>query len=124
MFQENIIDDLVLKNEAKNLIEALSNPQASGPEENTTHDNGGGFVHWSADIIKNKGEGRIFLLHGKPGVGTSLYSTFRDILLGGSKWREEGESSSESPKELTMQIYSVLCLPCPLLTPFRENQHC
>lgn len=62
-FHQNIINDLVLKDEARILIEALS----------STHDqNSEGFNHWSADIVQNKGEGRIFLLHGKPGVGKLL----------------------------------------------------
>ncbi|KAK5055923.1 hypothetical protein LTR84_012473 [Exophiala bonariae] len=59
-FQENIINDLVLKDEARILIEALSSTNDQTNE---------GFNHWSADIVQNKGEGRIFLLHGKPGVG-------------------------------------------------------
>ncbi|KAI1626861.1 hypothetical protein EDD37DRAFT_676614 [Exophiala viscosa] len=65
-FQENIIDDLVLKEEAKNLIQALSN---TATEDTTTEGQSESFGHWSADIVQNKGEGRIFLLHGRPGVG-------------------------------------------------------
>ncbi|KAJ9633333.1 hypothetical protein H2204_007050 [Knufia peltigerae] len=85
VFQENIIDDLVLKDEAKNLIQALSNTHTSTAAEGepkddddgdtttttttTNNNNNNSFGHFSADIIRNKGEGRIFLLHGKPGVG-------------------------------------------------------
>lgn len=29
---------------------------------------------WTADFIKNKGEGQIFLLHGSPGVGKTYVS--------------------------------------------------
>jgi SpoVK/Ycf46/Vps4 family AAA+-type ATPase len=56
----NLIDDLVLKPEAKSMIKALSKAYTvqKGP--------GGRF---SADFVRNKGEGQIFLLHGKPGVG-------------------------------------------------------
>ena len=104
MFQENIIDDLVLKDEAKNLIEALSNTQTSGFEENTSEDDRKEYLHWSADIIKNKGEGRIFLLHGKPGVGTFLYSAVRNILLGTPGGRGVNPLQ-ESLKNLTMQTY-------------------
>ncbi|KAK5254933.1 hypothetical protein LTR11_001693 [Exophiala xenobiotica] len=68
-FQENIIDDLVLKDEAKNLIQALSNTQINPSDGTSAGDDNKGFSHFSADIIPNKGEGRIFLLHGKPGVG-------------------------------------------------------
>ncbi|KAK4939317.1 hypothetical protein LTR10_020406 [Elasticomyces elasticus] len=67
VFQENIIDDLVLKEEAKNLIQALSNTATD--DATSTEDQSESFGHWSADIVQNKGEGRIFLLHGRPGVG-------------------------------------------------------
>jgi hypothetical protein len=78
-FQENIIDDLVLKDEAKNLIQALSNTQINPSDGTSAGDDNKGFGHFSGDIIPNKGEGRIvllhgkpiFLLHGKPGVGKS-----------------------------------------------------
>ena len=76
IFQENIIDDLVLKDEAKNLIQALSNTQSNPSDDTSAGDDNNSFGHFSADIIQNKGEGRIFLLHGKPGVGkaSALFS--------------------------------------------------
>jgi ABC-type multidrug transport system ATPase subunit len=61
--QENLIDDLVLRPEAKEMIKALSRSYT------TQSDGSGPDARWSADFIRNKVEGQIFLLHGKPGVG-------------------------------------------------------
>ena len=33
---------------------------------------------WSVDFVQGKGEGRIFLLYGKPGVGKTLTAGMRD----------------------------------------------
>lgn len=73
-FQDDMIDDLVLKDEAKTLVQALSNSHAvAAGTDPYTQQRGLGDVgaptKWSADFVQNKGEGRIFLLHGKPGVG-------------------------------------------------------
>ena len=59
-FQSDLIKDLVLDDDAKAMIKALSQRYTTQSENKTT---------WSADFIRNKGEGQIFLLHGKPGVG-------------------------------------------------------
>ena len=59
-FQENLIKDLVLDENAKSMIRALSQRYTKQRESEETY---------SADFIANKGEGQIFLLHGKPGVG-------------------------------------------------------
>ncbi|MCJ1247879.1 hypothetical protein MMC30_005094 [Trapelia coarctata] len=59
-FQVNLIKDLVLEDEAKAMIQALSHRYTV---EKSTEE------AWSADFVANKGEGQIFLLHGKPGVG-------------------------------------------------------
>jgi SpoVK/Ycf46/Vps4 family AAA+-type ATPase len=61
--QTNLIDDLVLRPEAKEMIKALSRSYTTQAE------GGGPDGRWSADFVRNKGEGQIFLLHGKPGVG-------------------------------------------------------
>jgi SpoVK/Ycf46/Vps4 family AAA+-type ATPase len=37
-----------------------------------TYTDGGQNEHFSADFIKGKGEGQIFLLHGPPGTGKTL----------------------------------------------------
>ena len=59
-FQVNVMNDLVLDPIAKTMIKALSQRYTQEKETNVTY---------SADFIRNKGEGQIFLLHGKPGVG-------------------------------------------------------
>lgn len=73
-FQDDMIDDLVLKDEAKTLVQALSNSHAVSAGTDPYSQKAGPGVtgaptRWSADFVQNKGEGRIFLLHGKPGVG-------------------------------------------------------
>lgn len=40
---------------------------------------GSTYKSWSADFIKNKGEGRVFLLHGSPGVGKTYVSISLDF---------------------------------------------
>jgi hypothetical protein len=53
--------DLVLADEIKMTVKALIGKFATESE---------GRLHpWNTDIVQNKGEGRIFLLHGTPGVG-------------------------------------------------------
>ena len=59
-FQENLIKDLVLDENTKSMIKALSQRYTQLRESEETY---------SADFIASKGEGQIFLLHGKPGVG-------------------------------------------------------
>ncbi|KAL8393484.1 hypothetical protein RB595_003299 [Gaeumannomyces hyphopodioides] len=51
---------LVLDDEVKQTVRTLIGKFAS---------DGGTLSPWPRDLIKNKGEGRIFLLHGSPGVG-------------------------------------------------------
>jgi hypothetical protein len=51
---------LVLDDEIKLTIKALIGKFASAD---------GKVSPWPSDFVKNKGEGRIFLLHGSPGVG-------------------------------------------------------
>lgn len=60
IFQVDSINDLVLDPIAKTMVKALSQRYTREKESN---------VGYSADFIRNKGEGQIFLLHGKPGVG-------------------------------------------------------
>ena len=54
---------LVIEDEIKFTVKALIGRFAASTE------NGGGISPWGNDFIRNKGEGRIFLLHGEPGVG-------------------------------------------------------
>ncbi|TGJ82078.1 hypothetical protein E0Z10_g6690 [Xylaria hypoxylon] len=53
--------DLVLEDGIKMTVKALIGKLATEPE--------GRLLPWSTDFVQNKGEGRIFLLHGTPGVG-------------------------------------------------------
>jgi hypothetical protein len=53
--------DLVLDDEIKMTVKALIGKFVTEPE--------GRLRPWNTDIVQNKGEGRIFLLHGTPGVG-------------------------------------------------------
>lgn len=52
--------ELVLDDDAKAMVKALSQRYTMHAETNDT---------WGADFVVNNGEGQIFLLHGKPGVG-------------------------------------------------------
>jgi hypothetical protein len=55
---------LVLDEEIKLTVRALI-----GKFANNALDGGATVSPWGQDIVRNKGEGRIFLLHGQPGVG-------------------------------------------------------
>lgn len=61
------MDKLVMPSERKEMIKALVQnfSQASPGELNKA---------WGADFIESKGEGRVFLLHGSPGVGKTYVS--------------------------------------------------
>lgn len=56
-FRTRLIDDLIIDEEVKKMIQSLAKSYTSGADR------------WSADFIQDKGEGQILLLHGKPGVG-------------------------------------------------------
>jgi hypothetical protein len=67
-FKTNMIEDLVLEKETRNLIKMLAHKY-------TRVDSATGEIStdlWSADAVQGKGEGVIFLLHGKPGVGKTF----------------------------------------------------
>lgn len=72
-FNEDAINHLVMEEERKILIKSLVNRYARGDVD-------GKVVQrkvsqpWTADFIKNKGDGQIFLLHGSPGVGKTYVS--------------------------------------------------
>lgn len=76
MFNETMIDTLVMPDERRDLIKALAQPYQQN--------NKGGIISpltpWTADFVKGKGEGKIFLLHGKPGVGKTYTAGTRGIL--------------------------------------------
>ena len=58
--EDNPFDNLVLDIETKSTIEALVWNYVQVDTK---------VQAWNTDFVKNKGEGRIFLLHGSPGVG-------------------------------------------------------
>ncbi|TDZ30453.1 ATPase family AAA domain-containing protein 3B [Colletotrichum spinosum] len=62
---------LVLDDEIKLTVRALSGKFAAPTTTNggVGGSVGGGVSPWGNDFVRNKGEGRIFLLHGAPGVG-------------------------------------------------------
>ncbi|KAK6222788.1 hypothetical protein LQW54_000597 [Pestalotiopsis sp. IQ-011] len=64
-FQEGMIENLVMNQRRKDTLKALASSFAriDRKGENLAKD------MWSADFIKGKGSGMIFLLHGQPGVG-------------------------------------------------------
>lgn len=64
-FDEGMINSLVMHDGRKNLLKALSKSFA----RRNKHDQVVPGDMWSADFVKGKGSGLIFLLHGKPGVG-------------------------------------------------------
>ncbi|KAI1131847.1 P-loop containing nucleoside triphosphate hydrolase protein [Nemania abortiva] len=59
-FDREAFKYLVLDDEIKTTVKALIGKFAS---------DGGHVSAWPSDFVKNKGQGRIFLLHGSPGVG-------------------------------------------------------
>ena len=69
--EDNPFDNLVLDQETKRTIEALVWNYALTDTK---------VQSWSTDFVKNKGEGRIFLLHGSPGVGKTYATSFLGYL--------------------------------------------
>ena len=70
-YDERMIDDLQVDNEAKSLIRALSQTYTSrGADVPGAEDLTEALRQpWSSDFVPNKGRGQLLLLHGKPGVG-------------------------------------------------------
>lgn len=64
-FEESMIDGLVMDPGRKHTIMSLSKSYARRDKRGEELKKS----MWSADFIKNKGGGLIFLLHGRPGVG-------------------------------------------------------
>lgn len=64
-FDANLIDNLIMAPGRVNFMKALAKSfsRIDGKGEAITKGN------WTADFVKGKGRGLIFLLHGKPGVG-------------------------------------------------------
>lgn len=72
-YDTRLVDDLVLASDTRNLIKSLSKKYAREDSVAKPAPGPGNNAHtqdqWSADFVQGKGEGMIFLLHGKPGVG-------------------------------------------------------
>ncbi|KAL8827476.1 MAG: hypothetical protein Q9170_007000 [Blastenia crenularia] len=64
-FDRDIIDTLVMADERRQMIKALAENYA----QKRNNDSAPAYRPWTADFVQGKGEGKIFLLHGKPGVG-------------------------------------------------------
>ncbi|KZL69635.1 p-loop containing nucleoside triphosphate hydrolase [Colletotrichum incanum] len=64
-FDENMISHLVMSEQRLKTLKALSKSYARVNK----HGEGMKDSKWSADFVRGKGNGLIFLLHGKPGVG-------------------------------------------------------
>ncbi|KAK1990492.1 P-loop containing nucleoside triphosphate hydrolase protein, partial [Colletotrichum falcatum] len=64
-FDENMISNLVMSEQRLKTLKALSKSFARVNK----HGQGIRDSNWSADFVRGKGNGLIFLLHGKPGVG-------------------------------------------------------
>lgn len=67
-FQQEMIDDLVMDQSRIKMLKALSKSYMR------VNKRGDPIEHepWAADFVKGKGNGLIFLLHGKPGVGKTV----------------------------------------------------
>ena len=64
-FDKKMIDNLVIDDERRKIIKSLSASFIRKNHEGQTLEK----PPWQADFVKGKGNGQIFLLHGKPGVG-------------------------------------------------------
>ena len=71
-FDKEAFKYLVLEYEIKSTVKALIGKFASAD---------GQVSAWPKDFVKNKGQGRIFLLHGSPGVGKQYLFCILFILL-------------------------------------------
>ena len=71
-----MIDTLVMADERRQMLKALANNYArkDNPDQ-TSH-----YRPWKADFVDAKGEGKIFLLHGKPGVGKTYTAGMLSVL--------------------------------------------
>ncbi|KAF2191445.1 P-loop containing nucleoside triphosphate hydrolase protein [Zopfia rhizophila CBS 207.26] len=68
-----LVDELVLEPSTRTLIKSLSSKYTRNESAPQTPATSHAIIdtsdQWSADFVQGKGEGLIFLLHGKPGVG-------------------------------------------------------
>lgn len=64
-FDDDMISHLVMSEQRLKTLKALSKSYARVNK----HGEGMKNSKWSADFVRGKGNGLVFLLHGKPGVG-------------------------------------------------------
>ena len=64
-FNTAMIDTLVMPDDRRNLIKSLANNYMKVDDAGQKKS----YERWTADFVPGKGEGKIFLLHGRPGVG-------------------------------------------------------
>jgi hypothetical protein len=64
-FKQNMIDKMVMDPVRIKTLKALAGSYIRQNKHGEVSDR----PPWSADFIQGKGQGQIFLLHGKPGVG-------------------------------------------------------
>ena len=70
-----MIDTLVIAEDRRQLIKALAKNYSKQDESGQQIP----YKPWAADFVEGKGEGKIFLLHGKPGVGKTFTAGERDL---------------------------------------------
>ncbi|KAL9614466.1 MAG: hypothetical protein Q9167_001069 [Letrouitia subvulpina] len=64
-FDTKMVDTIVMQDDRRRMIKALAESHTRKNDAGQTSDH----RPWTADFVDAKGEGKIFLLHGKPGVG-------------------------------------------------------
>lgn len=74
VFNDDAVNNLVMKDDRKMVIKSLVHRYTKA---NTISTNALMSQPWTADFIKHKGDGQIFLLHGGPGVGKTYVSITR-----------------------------------------------
>lgn len=67
-FENEMIDDLVMDQARIKMLKALAKSYIRVNKRGDPI----GHEPWAADFVKGKGNGLIFLLHGKPGVGKTV----------------------------------------------------
>lgn len=79
-FSENMISHLVMSDSRLKTLKALAKSFARITQHNEPMKD----ARWSADFVRGKGNGLIFLLHGKPGVGKTCTAGKRPFLMKGN----------------------------------------
>ena len=75
-YDRGMIDTLVIAEERRQMIKALAENYTQKGNLNPAS----AHRPWTADFVEGKGEGKIFLLHGKPGVGKTYTAGTSNVL--------------------------------------------